>query len=133
MEEKSKKKFNDMVTMVNYSDTLENRSDDSSAKVVCDSSRMFFKEIKNHPLLTEEEERETALLVAAGDREAREKMISSNLRLVVSIANRYSNLTGYGFDFMDIIQEGTIGLMNAVDKFDASLGNRFSTYGSWSL
>lgn len=90
-----------------------------------DSVYQYLKDIGNIPLLTAQEEAALARRIAAGDREAKEQMISANLRLVVSVAKKY---TGRGLQLMDLIQEGNIGLMHAADKFDAARGTRFSTY-----
>lgn len=90
--------------------------------------RMHLNTIGKIPLLTAEEEKELAIRIANGDKEAREKMINANLRLVVSIAKRY---VGGKMAFDDLIQEGTLGLMKAVDKFDPSMGYKFSTYATW--
>ena len=93
-----------------------------------DPVRMYLKEIGNVPLLTAEQEQEFAKRVAGGDQAAKDKLIESNLRLVVSIAKKF---TGHGVPFLDLIQEGNIGLMRAVDKFDYTMGNKFSTYATW--
>ena len=89
---------------------------------------MYLKEIGVVPLLTNEEEKELALAVEAGDVEAKQRLAEANLRLVVSIAKRY---VGRGMQFLDLIQEGNMGLMKAVDKFDYSKGFKFSTYATW--
>lgn len=88
----------------------------------------YFKDIGKHKLLTREEEVELAKRIEAGDMRAREKMISSNLRLAVSIAKKYSK---YGASFEDLIQESNIGLIKAVEKFDWRKGFKFSTYACW--
>ena len=93
-----------------------------------DPVRMYLKEIGKVPLLTAEEELEIAQRMAAGDEEARKKLSESNLRLVVSIAKRY---VGRGMQFLDLIQEGNLGLISAVEKFDFSKGYKFSTYAPW--
>ena len=93
-----------------------------------DPVRMYLKEIGRINLLTTEEEFEYANLAAAGDERAKQKLAESNLRLVVSIAKRY---VGRGMLFLDLIQEGNIGLMKAVEKFDSSKGFKFSTYATW--
>ena len=93
-----------------------------------DPIKAYLKDIKNIPLLTAQEEVELARKVQKGDKAAREKMIRSNLRLVISIAKRYVNL---GIALSDLIEEGNIGLMRGVDKFDPSKGFRFSTYAAW--
>ncbi len=93
-----------------------------------DPVRMYLKEIGRISLLTAEEEIELSIRVANGDEEAKNKLAESNLRLVVSIAKRY---VGRGLLFLDLIQEGNIGLMKAVDKFDYDKGYKFSTYATW--
>ena len=93
-----------------------------------DPVRMYLKEIGNVPLLTSEEEVELAKLVEQGDAEAKRKLTEANLRLVVSIAKKY---VGRGMPFLDLIQEGNMGLMKAVDKFDYTKGYKFSTYATW--
>lgn len=93
-----------------------------------DPIKAYLKDVRPIPLLKPEEELETARRVLAGDREARDKMIRSNLRLVISIAKRYMNL---GIPLSDLIEEGNIGLMRSVDKFDPEKGYRFSTYAAW--
>jgi len=93
-----------------------------------DPIRAYFKDVRHIPLLTPEQEVDLARKIQKGDRQAREQMIKSNLRLVISIAKRYMNL---GIPLSDLIEEGNIGLMRAVDKFDPEKGFRFSTYGAW--
>ena len=93
-----------------------------------DPVRMYLKEIGRVPLLSAEEEKELAERMAQGDEEAKNKLVEANLRLVVSIAKRY---VGKGMFFLDLIQEGNIGLMKAVDKFDYEKGFKFSTYATW--
>ena len=93
-----------------------------------DPVRMYLKEIGKISLLTLEEETELSARIVAGDEEAKNKLAESNLRLVVSIAKRY---VGRGMLFLDLIQEGNIGLMKAVEKFDAEKGYKFSTYATW--
>ena len=93
-----------------------------------DPVRMYLKEIGHVPLLTAEEEVELAQLMEAGDEEARHRLEEANLRLVVSIAKRY---VGRGMLFLDLIQEGNLGLLKAVEKFDYSKGYKFSTYATW--
>ena len=93
-----------------------------------DPVRMYLKEIGNVPLLTSEEEVELARRVEQGDEEAKRKLTEANLRLVVSIAKKY---VGRGMPFLDLIQEGNMGLMKAVDKFDYTKGYKFSTYATW--
>ena len=93
-----------------------------------DPVRMYLKEIGRISLLSPEEEMKLSLKVAAGDEEAKNILAESNLRLVVSIAKRY---VGRGLLFLDLIQEGNIGLMKAVEKFDCDKGYKFSTYATW--
>ncbi|MBQ6314717.1 MAG: sigma-70 family RNA polymerase sigma factor, partial [Mogibacterium sp.] len=93
-----------------------------------DPVRMYFKEIGKVPLLTAEEERDLAIRIEQGDEEAKKKLCESNLRLVVSIARRYLNR---GLSFLDLIQEGNLGLIKAVEKFDYTKGYTFSTYATW--
>ena len=93
-----------------------------------DSVRMYLREIGKIPLLTFEEETELAKRSLEGDRKAKDRMAESNMRLVVSIAKRYS---GRGLDLLDLIQEGNTGLLRAVDKFDPEKGFKFSTYATW--
>ena len=95
---------------------------------VDDPVRMYLKEIGKVSLLTQEAEVELAKLMAEGDKEAKRKMAEANLRLVVSIAKRY---VGRGMLFLDLIQEGNLGLIKAVEKFDYTKGYKFSTYATW--
>ena len=121
-----------------FADDLEDK-DETDADVDIDLSvpegvalddpvRMYLKEIGHVPLLTAEEEVELAQLMEAGDEEARHRLEEANLRLVVSIAKRY---VGRGMLFLDLIQEGNLGLLKAVEKFDYSKGYKFSTYATW--
>ena len=93
-----------------------------------DPIREYLKEIGSIPLLTQEQEQELAKRKALGDLHAGQKLVEANLRLVVSIAKRY---TGRGMSFLDLVQEGNIGLMKAVEKFDYTKGYRLSTYATW--
>ena len=93
-----------------------------------DPVRMYLKEIGQIPLLTAEEELELAKRMSEGDENAKEKLAEANLRLVVSIAKRYA---GRGMQLLDLIQEGNLGLIKAVDKFDYQKGYKFSTYATW--
>ncbi|MBR3319262.1 RNA polymerase sigma factor RpoD [Candidatus Saccharibacteria bacterium] len=93
-----------------------------------DSVRLYLREIGKIPLLTNEEETELAKKIVEGDKKAKDKMVEANMRLVVSIAKRYS---GRGLDFLDLIQEGNTGLLRAVEKFDPEKGFKFSTYATW--
>ena len=93
-----------------------------------DSVRLYLREIGKIPLLSPEEEAELAKRIVKGDKKAKDKMVESNMRLVVSIAKRYG---GRGLDFLDLIQEGNTGLLRAVEKFDPDKGFKFSTYATW--
>ena len=111
----------DEVEIIDDVDVLEGVSTE-------DPVRMYLKEIGNVPLLTTEQEVELAKRVEAGDEEAKKQLTEANLRLVVSIAKKY---VGRGMPFLDLIQEGNLGLMKAVDKFDYTKGYKFSTYATW--
>ena len=100
----------------------------SSNTKINDSVRMYLKEIGRVPLLSADEEVALALRIQEGDTEAKQELAEANLRLVVSIAKRY---VGRGMQFLDLIQEGNIGLMKAVEKFDHTKGFKFSTYATW--
>jgi len=103
--------------------------DEGDGRVAIDDSvKQYLKEIGSYSLLTAEQELLLAAQVACGDLRARQKLIEANLRLVVSIAKRYSN---QGLPLLDLIQEGNIGLMRAAQKFDYKRGFRFSTYATW--
>lgn len=90
--------------------------------------KLYLKDIKNVPLLTPQEEIDLAKRIAKGDKKARQKMIKSNLRLVINIAKKYSYL---GVPMLDLIEEGNLGLIKAVQKFNPRKGYRFSTYAAW--
>jgi RNA polymerase primary sigma factor len=109
------------IELINDVDVLEGVSTE-------DPVRMYLKEIGNVPLLSGDEEVELAKRVEAGDEEAKKQLTEANLRLVVSIAKKY---VGRGMPFLDLIQEGNMGLMKAVDKFDYTKGYKFSTYATW--
>jgi len=100
----------------------------STGTSTSDSVRLFLDDLDRHPLPDPDEQVELAKKVAMGDEEARARMIAANLRLVVHWARRYQDR---GVDFGDLVQEGTFGLMRAVDKFDWRRGFRFSTYATW--
>lgn len=100
----------------------------SSNTKINDSVRMYLKEIGRVPLLSADEEVALALRIQEGDTEAKQELAEANLRLVVSIAKRY---VGRGMQFLDLIQEGNMGLMKAVEKFDHTKGFKFSTYATW--
>ncbi len=95
---------------------------------VNDSVKIYLREIGKVPLLTAQQETELAKRIAAGDEEAKQDLIQANLRLVIAIAKRYA---GRGMPFLDLIQEGNMGLIKAVDKFDYTKGFKFSTYATW--
>lgn len=103
---------------------FEQRESDESL----DATRLYLKELGRYPLLSPEDELATARKVVQGDKKASDLMVQSNLRLVVKIARRYLNR---GLDLSDLIEEGNIGLMIAVNKFDPERGFRFSTYATW--
>src|SRR5689334_2091276 len=98
------------------------------AAMTTDSLQLFLNEAGRYPLLTAAEEVELAKQIERGNRAAKDKMINSNLRLVVSIAKKYQ---GHGLSLLDLIQEGIIGLIRAVEKFDWRRGYKFSTYATW--
>ncbi|HAJ92845.1 MAG TPA: RNA polymerase sigma factor RpoS [Gammaproteobacteria bacterium] len=104
------------------------RRERASAAESHDPTRLYLNEIGASPLLSAEEEVKYSRLAQQGDEAARKRMIESNLRLVVKIARRYMNR---GLAFLDLIEEGNLGLIRAVEKFDPELGFRFSTYGTW--
>lgn len=110
----------DSVDLLDQSQYLDDASDDSV--------RLYLREIGKIPLLNAEEELALAQRVVAGEKRAKDKMAEANMRLVVSIAKRYS---GRGLDFLDLIQEGNTGLLRAVEKFDPDKGFKFSTYATW--
>jgi RNA polymerase primary sigma factor len=98
------------------------------AAMTTDSLQLFLNEAGRYPLLTAAEEVELAKRIEAGDKAAKDRMVNSNLRLVVSIAKKYQ---GHGLTLLDLIQEGIIGLIRAVEKFDWRRGYKFSTYATW--
>ena len=115
------------VATLSTSDSMEKLLEQGGVQID-DPVRMYLKEIGRVPLLSAEEEKELAEKMAVGDEDAKNKLVEANLRLVVSIAKRY---VGKGMFFLDLIQEGNIGLMKAVDKFDYEKGFKFSTYATW--
>jgi RNA polymerase primary sigma factor len=98
------------------------------AAATTDSLRLFLNEVERHALLTAREEVELAQRIERGDREARDRMVTANLRLVIALARRYQ---GMGLSLLDLIQEGVLGLIRAVDKYDWRRGFKFSTYATW--
>ena len=107
---------------------IEHLANESKDMSVNDNVRMYLKEIGKISLLSLDEEQELSKKIASGDEESKKILAESNLRLVVSIAKRY---VGRGLLFLDLIQEGNIGLMKAVEKFDPTKGYKFSTYATW--
>ena len=101
---------------------------DDKGVTVDDPVKVYLKEIGRVPLLTPEEEIELAIRISDNDQKAKQRLAEANLRLVVSIAKRY---VGRGMQFLDLIQEGNLGLIKAVDKFDYTKGFKFSTYATW--
>ena len=130
--------FNDLLSAAVSYEELNNslaeedvNNDSSDGIYYCsddDSVSMYLKEMGSLSLLTTEEEKKTAIAAKQGDEKARNKLIESNLRLVVSIAKRYQNRN---LSLLDLIQEGNLGLMRAVEKFDPYKGYKFSTYATW--
>lgn len=110
-----------------FTDDEENLDYDPTL-LVSDGVKMYLNQINEIPLLTFEEEKELGRKIAAGDQRALHALVEHNLRLVVSVAKRYC---GCGMSFMDLIQEGNIGLMRAAEKYDAERGFRFSTLATW--
>jgi RNA polymerase primary sigma factor len=106
----------------------DDRDVEVAAGPTADTVGLYLREISRVPLLTAAEEISLAKALERGDERARRRLIEANLRLVVSIARRYS---GRGLTFLDLIQEGNVGLMKAVERYDWRLGNRFSTYATW--
>ena len=117
---------------LNLDDVLEEVEDDSILTAdgisIDDPVKVYLKEIGRVPLLSNEEEQELSERMAQGDLKARKRLSEANLRLVVSIAKRY---VGRGMQFLDLIQEGNLGLIKAVEKFDYTKGFKFSTYATW--
>ena len=114
-------------------DTAGNPSQETIAPPVNDTTELdaqtlYFRDIGRYPLLSADEEKMLARRIQAGDARAKRRMIESNLRLVVKIAMRY---TQRGVPLMDLVEEGNLGLIRAVEKFDPERGFRFSTYGTW--
>ncbi len=109
-------------------ENIEEETDVSDNYNTDDPVKIYLKEIGRVPLLTNEEETDIAIRISSGDEQAKQRLSEANLRLVVSIAKRYM---GRGMQFLDLIQEGNLGLIKAVDKFDHTKGFKFSTYATW--
>jgi RNA polymerase sigma factor (sigma-70 family) len=130
------KSVDDVMGAEPYSEEIEEKEqaervsakDDASSQRGLDAIKYYLKEIRKTPLLTFEQEQSLAKKIAAGDQEARAGMIEANLRLVVAIGKKYINR---GLQFSDIIEEGNLGLIRAVEKFQYQKGFKFSTYASW--
>ena len=120
--------FDDALPEVDDDTDIEIGDDITLSIMSDDPVKIYLKEIGNYPLLSMDEEVELAKKIAEGDQYATERLTESNLRLVVSIAKKY---VGRGLSFLDLIQEGNLGLIKAVDKFDYSKGYKFSTYATW--
>ncbi len=125
----------DVVEEVDPAEIASDETIEISAKLAAsegisidDPVRMYLKDIGKVPLLSESEEKEIAQRMADGDEFAKQQLTEANLRLVVSVAKRY---VGRGMQFLDLIQEGNLGLIKAVDKFDYQKGYKFSTYATW--
>lgn len=127
-ESEQKEKLLDIDEDTDEASSQEDISLSSTTIISDDPVHLYLKEIGNYPLLTMEEEVELAKRIEEGDEAAKQALAESNLRLVVSIAKRY---VGRGLSFLDLIQEGNLGLIKAVDKFDYSKGFKFSTYATW--
>ena len=110
-------------------DTFSNNEEYyESDEMITDTVKLYLHDISKYPILSPEEEQELGYLILQGDTEARDKLVQHNLKLVVSIAKKYC---GCGISFLDLIQEGNIGLITAASKFDVNKGFRFSTYATW--
>ncbi|SFR63739.1 RNA polymerase sigma factor RpoD [Anaeromicropila populeti] len=118
----------DVLLQIEQEDDFSTFNDLASSYMSDDPVKLYLKEIGNYPLLSMQEEIELARKIENGDEYAKQILAESNLRLVVSIAKRY---VGRGLSFLDLIQEGNLGLIKAVDKFDYSKGYKFSTYATW--
>lgn len=116
------------VSVVEEDDMEEELVETLDDTMILDTVKWYLMEAAKYPMITAEEEKELAERIAKGDAYAREKFINANLRLAVHIAKKYR---GRGLDFLDLIQEANLGLIKAIDKFDASKGYRLSTYATW--
>ena len=120
--------YDDLVSEDDLTDEDLEITAENVDQFVDDSVRLYLREIGKIPLLSNEEEVDLAYRIVKGEKKAKDKMVEANMRLVVSIAKRYS---GRGLDFLDLIQEGNTGLLRAVEKFDPDKGFKFSTYATW--
>lgn len=121
--------FNEMETVIETTEAEESEDGSGADGVSTDDPvKVYLKEIGRVPLLSPEEEIELSIKIAEGDEYAKKRLSEANLRLVVSIAKRY---VGRGMQFLDLIQEGNLGLIKAVEKFDYTKGFKFSTYATW--
>ena len=120
--------YDDLVTEDDLTDEDLEITAENVDQFADDSVRLYLREIGKIPLLSNEEEVDLAYRIVKGEKKAKDKMVEANMRLVVSIAKRYS---GRGLDFLDLIQEGNTGLLRAVEKFDPDKGFKFSTYATW--
>jgi RNA polymerase primary sigma factor len=119
----------DVMTEEEAKETFQNENEVyDSDELVTDAVKLYLRDISAYPLLAQEEEQELGYKILAGDTRAKDKLVQHNLKLVVSIAKKYC---GCGISFLDLIQEGNIGLITAAGKFDVSKGYRFSTYATW--
>ena len=118
----------DELTTIGLEDDTDDFQDYSENVAIDDPVKIYLKDIGKVPLLTSEEETDIAIRISNGDKEAKQRLSEANLRLVVSIAKRY---LGRGMQFLDLIQEGNLGLIKAVEKFDHTKGFKFSTYATW--
>lgn len=109
-------------------ETFSSPEDYSNDVIITDSVKLYLNEINKIPLLTADEEYQLGLKILEGDKEAVNKMVEHNLKLVIAIAKKYC---GCGLPFLDVIQEGNTGLINAAEKFDVTKGFKFSTYATW--
>ncbi len=127
-EELDAQPMDDEVEILDEEEAAEHAEDEGADAPSEDAIKIYLKELKKTTLLSADEERELAFRIEKGDEDARGRMIECNLRLVVKIAKRYMNR---GLPFLDLIEEGNIGLIKAVDRFQPRKGFRFSTYATW--
>ncbi|PLX18009.1 MAG: RNA polymerase sigma factor RpoD [Candidatus Muiribacterium halophilum] len=126
--DKNKKNENKIKDNITVKSIKEKKQSSKDKKFSEDTVNSYLKKLNDTGLLSKEEEKELAKQISRGDQEARQLLIQANLRLVVSIAKKYSNR---GLLFLDLIQEGNIGLIKSIEKFDYKMGFRFSTYATW--